>query len=441
MSKKTKLMNLLFAFRWMAFFSLFLSIFFLIEPLFTSKRRIEIPIIQDVYLSDIHNYDVYFIGSSHIYSAIDLPLINDNSPIKSALFHFENGGVRDALLILKRMVDGGKTPSVLVLDSFSLIDRQEKKGETQKILFFNGFDIENRLMVLNDAILFSEPKNLVNFLSPVFNFHSVWKNRRVLKGNYHAYTTYYLHKKDKTRTEKLFNNYTKDHYKNIQNQTASLFEFSSDFVIGKDPFDDYTIFQLLRLKNYCGANNIKLIIIDIPALNTSGVDLLSVEEFCQRYGIDFYRYDDLYREKYKDGHIQFLQGGHNSHLNPNGSKYFTAHYILPLLSEEFNFDYQNQTAEEISQLTQVELSIDKANNPKDNVTFKMIASNKNNNLQYYWKLIQKDKNKKIILEQKGVNNSFSIPKKYWDNQNYKLEVRVSSPKLPDEELRFSIPLS
>ena len=110
-----------------------------------------------------------------------------------------------------------------------------------------------------------------------------------------------------------------------------------------------------------------------------------------------------------------------------------------MLAEEMGWNYDSESANEITQIVQVGLEVNGLGNNKgsDFITFTLTPLYPDIPLIYNWKL---KKNQTIILqEQIGDNNSFSIHKAYWETREYTIEVQVSNPEKIDEKLILNIP--
>ena len=426
---KRKIISIVF--HWIVFWSIFFCLFQFIEPLFfTQKNAIARSVLHDVILSKDVNYDVFFIGSSHVSQAIFPALVDQVLPIHSANLQLPGASIRDSYFLLRKAVNSGKIPELVVLDSYSFVFNQAR--------IIDPFDLYGRSKIIKDAVqFFPAEEHFINFSNVFFN-HSIWMRDEFLGILWKKFLEYKIHQPSNNQLDNLW----KDYYefrRVYRPATASMAEFDQEEILPEEPFDEFNEFQLQRISDYCHSNGIKLIIIDIPALNTSTAPVDDMKEFAKDNGISFYEFDSIFRETYENRYGFFIAGGKNSHMNMNGAILFSANYIGPMLAEEMGWDYDAEAASEITQIVQTGLEVDGINEGVDLITFTLTPLHPDTPLIYDWKL--KENKTVVIQEQIVANNSFSIHKDYWKRKEYEIEVQVSNPEKKDGGLFINIPLS
>jgi hypothetical protein len=424
---KHKITGILF--RWIIFCIIFFSLFQFIEPLFDPhSTMITRSILHDVILSKDLNYDVLFIGSSHILTSINPALIDQILPIHSAVLQLPAAGINDSYFLLRKAVNSGKKPRVVVLDSYTFL--------YNRAIGIDAFNLFERLIMIKDALQFFPPEEHLSNFSSLFLNHNTWQKVNLFKGIWKEFYKYKLSQTDLSQLENLWKNYYSFSYSLIE--TASMAQYKQQVSLPAVPFDEYHAYQLLRFATYCRSNGIKLIIIDIPALNTSLVPLDAMEEFAENNQVSFYKFDSIFRDTYDNRYIFFLAGGTNSHMNHDGKRLFTVNYIGPMLAEEMGWEYDQKAADKLTKLVQIGLEVKGVNNTaEEKITFILTPLNPELALEYNWVL---KNNEKIIQEQSGKSNSFSINKSYWGIEKYSIQVTVTNPKNIDEGLKLNIPL-
>ena len=421
------------AFRWIIFCSMFLCIGIFIEPMFVGShiKNIRTRILYDIIFSKEDNYDIFFFGASHTFESIYPVLIDQVLPTQSGSLILSSRDIRSSYFQLKNAVKSGKKPKVVVYDSYNF---------TNIIPFgFVSLGLYNRLLLIKDAIQLSPPEDHLANSSVLFMNHASWMNSKEFSGVLKQFNKYYLHKPDKTEFDTMWKNYSV--YSSTENiKTASMVQYNQEDILPVIPFEEFNEYQLLRLTTFCHSHGIKLIIIDIPTLNSSQVQIDAIEEFASANGITFYKFDSVFREYFDYRFIFHSGGGINSHMNRNGAILFDSYYIGPMLAEEIGWEYARESADELTQLVQVGLDVKGLNDPDmDKITFTMTPLNLDLQLEYDWVL--KKNNSEVIQEQKGEDNSFTVQKIYWEIKEFQIEVQVSSPEIIDEVLVFEIPLS
>jgi len=421
------------AFRWIIFFSMFLCIGLFIEPMFAGGKINEIRrhILYDIIFSKEDNYDVYFIGASHTFESIYPALIDQVLPTQSGSLILSGSDVRNSYFQLKKAVNAGKAPKVVVYDSYGFTINTP--------ISFGSIGLYNRLLIIKDAIQFSPPEDHFANSSVLFLNHAAWMNSKEFSGVWKRYNKYFLHKPDKTEFDTMLKNYSV--YSSTENiKTASMVQYNQEDILPAKPFNEYNEYQLLRLTTFCRSHGIKLIIIDIPTLNSSRIQIDAIEEFASVNGISFYKFDSIFRDYFDNRSVFYNGGGLNSHMNRNGAILFDSYYIGPMLAEEMGWKYDREAADKLTQLVQVGLDVKGLYDPTiDKITFTMTPLNLDLQLEYDWVL--KKNNSEVIQDQKGGDNSFTVQKTYLGIKEFQIEVHVSSPEITDEVLVFEIPLS
>lgn len=424
--------------RLVLFVTIFFMFLFFFEPLFQMNyQRMTLPIYIKTALAKEKEFDVFFLGSSHVSNAIDPVLIERILPIQTESLWMPGVDTNNAYFLLKKAVELGKTPKVVVFDSFSLLDIY---GNHQGMMIHDGLDIQNRLLEIKDAIQFFPPEEQLSNFNVMFHNHDLWKQKATFTKNLETFDNYYLRGMNETKQKEIWGFFFRDNTKTINAYTPSMVSSNQFDIAEVNKFDDYTKYQLLRLLNYCRSHNISFMIIDIPTLNTSGIDLPALRDFCNEKGIPFYDYGTIFRGKYEYRYIFHSEGGRNSHMNNNGKLMFTADYIIPMLAEELNLDYDQKAIIESTELVHVGLNVTGLDDPDNQyLTFTLIPLNPELSLNYHW-MLKKDKSS-VIYEQNGTDNTFMISKNKWGATNIQIEVEVTNPSNNDQLIVFTIPLS
>jgi hypothetical protein len=397
------------------------------------------PVIVEESYANEKEYDILFLGSSHAWHGVDIPLFTQLTNLDGAVFFVEGADPRNSYFLLKEAIKTGGAPDYVVLDSYVLYDPDHKQYRTATP-YIHGLAFFNRLLFLKDNLQSRDLDETLKNSNILFRNHALWKNREYIGKNIEAYIDRQQARVDPEKANEIYTEYSEGFYQDLSRiEVAPLVKFDQSYNIEPDEWSAYSEYQLLRLLALCRKHGIQLIIVDIPALNTSGVDIDALNRFCADNGIPFYDHGSLFRATHDGRNLHFLEGGVNSHLNYNGRKLYTINYVAPLLAKITGTAVNDMEMKNQTRLIQSDLLIQGLDEPaRDTISFTLLPFWKSIPLEYEWILY---KGKQPYLQQAGADRSFTIPKACWGTTEYVLEVMVMEPDAEDGGLKFRIPLS
>jgi hypothetical protein len=313
-----------------------------------------------------------------------------------------------------------------VLDSYSLV--------LESSMYLAALPLSDQLLVFEDALQFFPFNNHLTRISMVFANHANWKDSQAFREILSEFFTYYVYKPDEQYMEAVL----KEQFSEGSSRSASLVRYSKNDeqnVIGLNAFK---IFQLTRMAEYCRDQGIRLVIVEVPTLNPSGIPVSKVRQLASEMHLPFHDFGEVFRGSYPEGHSLFREGAPNSHLNFNGSLLFSR-FMAEMLAQELGLPYNSSASQKATRLVQTGLRIEDAvSADKTEINLILDPLHPDRALTYVW--VVRDATGEILRKQSGAQNAFPIHIGYWGVENYQVEVKISSSDDPQEHLLLTIPL-
>ncbi len=263
--------------------------------------------------------DVFFVGTSHVYSAIDPMYIYSESGITS--FALAGPGLREDLSyqVLKEAFRT-QSPSVVLMDMSSIhFSEQQSEAKIHKVL--------DQLPITGEKINYALTSNSqglppLDALFPFFRYHSRWTNLRVRDFEY--------------ASGSLKGGFCRGHfisYKTVP--TKYHFNKKVDFTL-----QDRDVEYLKRIKKLCEENGANMILYKIPAPTWYKSQSKSCEKLAETLGVPwlelYYKRDEIGLDPavdFRDKH---------DHLNQNGCEKL-CRYLIGYLEENYQLEDQRAT--------------------------------------------------------------------------------------------------
>ncbi|MCD8013066.1 MAG: hypothetical protein LUG99_07810 [Lachnospiraceae bacterium] len=261
--------------------------------------------------------DVFFVGTSHVYSGFDPMYIYENSGITS---YTMSGGDLRFDLIYTILLEALKTqsPQVIFLDMSSVqYSEQAKEPKIHLMLDQLPASLAKLNFVLNSG---NEKLTLLNGMIPFFRYHSRWED---LSAKDFQYMTGDM---ERTVTRGHFVSYKK---------TATGYRFYEEPEEELSEVTDYHRIPLQKIASLCEENGIDLILFKVPSpswyLEESEASQQLADELGLPYWELFYEVDEIGLDTETD----FRDA--NEHLNQYGAEKLSD-YLMEYLDREYDLE-------------------------------------------------------------------------------------------------------
>ena len=270
--------------------------------------------------------DVLFLGTSHVYSAIDPMYIYEHSGITG--YAFGGPGLRFDLTYLS-LKEALKTqsPKLVLLDMSAVqYAGQQTEAKCQKIADQLSFSLEKLEYALDPD---SEEIRALNILFPLFRYHTRWEELGENDFRYAAGT--------------LDETVTRGHYLNYERVETAYHFYEDAGEEGRCYIEGRNLEYLERIDRLCKEEGIQLILYKLPAptwyLEQSEGSAAVAEKFGVPYLELFYHVDEIGLDPATD--YRDL----NNHMNQNGAEKVSA-YLTRYLQENYELkDWRGKNAE------------------------------------------------------------------------------------------------
>ncbi len=260
--------------------------------------------------------DIVFAGSSTVYSGVDPMILWKEKGYTSYLRSNASQTTWISYYMIEDAIRYNK-PELVILDvGFAKYDDGfvEEPSNRKSI---DGMRWSSSKLNCIEASK-GEDEKLMDYIFPVFRFHTRWKDFRAEDLKYLLYSKPVSH-----------NGYIPDYI-----ETGELPEYH-----GYDHGDEVSISgknreYLIKTMELCRDNDIQLLLMKVPSYsdNWSFAYDREVEEMAEPYGYKYINFDSLYKEIGLDYSTDSPDEG--SHLNSNGAELFTS-YLGDYIEEHY----------------------------------------------------------------------------------------------------------
>lgn len=271
-----------------------------------------------------NSISVLFVGSSEVHNGISPMQLYRDYGFTSYDMSYSFATLKSNYYQILNSLHNQK-PQLIVLDLSQYFI--ENSNEEQQHISIDYIPINDaKIKFVNDENnQFSEAKKW-SFLFPFFSYHDSWKNKKI--------NQYFNQKSIKeTYKETMCKGFIflwKDK-KIVKFQDKNYMNESSKEINVKNSYYDY----LLKIKDICEKNNIKLQLISMPSSNSwNNSKSEAIEQLSKEFGLDFIDLNKHYDDTKIDLDYDFRDG--ETHLNIMGArkltdylgKYLTSKYSL-----------------------------------------------------------------------------------------------------------------
>ncbi len=302
-----------------AFAAIFLVLFYFVQRLLQAKwvgNGMTTSMWQEYTSLEEDTIDVLFIGTSHVYSAIDPMYIYENSGITS--FAISAGALRFDLTytVLQEALET-QSPAAVFLDMSAVhYSHQVKEERIHPILDQLRLSSYKLDFILNSGC---EELTFLDSVIPFFRYHSRWSQ---LSATDFQYTT-----------GDLELTYTRGHYISYMS-VPTEFHFYDDVEENLTELSDYLLIPIQKIAAFCEENDIDLILYKIPLPGWYQYQSEIAAELAELVGVP---YLELYYEKDEIGlNAATDYRDETDHLNQYGAEKL-ADYLIDYFHSNYDF--------------------------------------------------------------------------------------------------------
>lgn len=404
--------------RSLLFLAVFVVLYLAIQPVFSDIDSSQVYLLEQM-ITDQQDVDVVILGSSHSFCAFDPAIIDslvaDTSTINLSI---PNLSVAHSALLLRQMIEQGKTPQLVIVEMFSL---QSAMEDTVQTSFFNYYSHTWNPAYLAWIAQYYPPEHLLAPLFPLINQHENWKLPTFLLGNlgpdfWHtsaiqsAITSNPGYEHDGFRP-----------YPNLVPDNEYNGALNNDHTFAPTEANLRGLEQLIALAE---RHDIQLLFVLVPYITSQHSDFSQLDAVAEQYNLSMHTIQNPTKAVYD--RLDFRD---RTHLNVQGA--ISASVSLSgLLAEALDRPFDSEQAEQYAQLHLDDLTI---SHTADTYTITISPSTTQTDWMIEWTI---EANDEILVAESGHNlTHFRFPKEYLEQEDFILHITLTQGAFP-YPLRF-----
>lgn len=275
--------------------------------------------------------DIIYLGPSGINNDISPIKIYENYGITG--FDVSSGGTSIGLnyfQINSLKINKKQNIKFLFLDLgtyfTNIVDRKDKTETLHQNMDFYSFG-KAKIDFVNDSKYNFSNADKVSYLIPFFSYHDMWNKSP------NQYFNFKNLRRTKTCENGLCAGMTENcNVRKVAKQNYMQVTPDKEY----DSYENSNYEDLLKIKNYCEKNNIKLVLIATPDPATWDKSKNeTIKKLASDNNLEYLDFNTMYNETKIDMDTDFWDG--SSHLNPNG-QIKLSNYIGQYLKDNYNLE-------------------------------------------------------------------------------------------------------